>query len=213
MRLAKYLAEFIGTLFLVLTVGMSVINPGGAGDMAPLAIAAVLAAMIWATGHVSGGHLNPAVSIGALLRGKLSPLDFLPYLLAQALAGVVAAAAVLYLKVGEQITPLAPTAVPVMLAEFLFTFALVFVVLNVATARGTAGNSFYGIAIALVVLAGAYAVGAISGGVFNPAVAVGLCVMGILDAGHLWVYLLAHAAGGVVAAIAFRVVHQDEPSA
>jgi aquaporin Z len=99
---------------------------------------------------------------------------------------------------------------PALLAEFLFTFALVYVVLNVATAKGTEGNSFYGFAIGFTVVAGAYAVGSVSGGAFNPAVAVGGSIMNIFAWGNIWIYLVAQLAAGAVAAFAFRYLHPGE---
>ncbi len=211
----KYLVEFIGTFFLVFTIGMSVLAPG-AGAMAPLAIGSVLAVMIFAGGHVSGGHYNPAVTLGVWMRGKCATADVVPYLAAQSAAAIVAALAVKALKTGLVAKavalggPMTPEILPALLAEFLFTFALVWVVLNVATAKGTAGNSFYGLAIGFTVLAGAYAVGSVSGGVFNPAVAIGVCTMGIISWGSLWIYLAANFAGGAVAALAYRTVNGSD---
>lgn len=208
----KYLVEFIGTFFLVFTIGMTVIAPG-AGDLAPLAIGSVLAVMIFAGGHVSGGHFNPAVTIGVWLRGKCPVGDVVPYLVAQSAAAFAASFAVKALKTGLVTKAAAmggamtPEILPALLAEFLFTFALVWVVLNVATAKGTSGNSFYGFAIGFTVLAGAYAVGGVSGGAFNPAVALGLCTMGIVGWGSLWIYLVACTAGGVAAAAAYKMVN------
>jgi aquaporin Z len=209
----KLVAEAIGTFFLVFTVGQVVLEPG-AGQLAPVAIGVVLAVMIYATGHVSGGHLNPAVTLGVFLRGKASAADLVGYWVAQVLAGVVAALAVLYLK-GDVAAVAAPLpAAPALLAEFLFTFALVFVVLNVATARGTEGNSYFGFAIGGTVLVGAYAVGAISGAAFNPAVAVGAVVMGLVVPGDLWIFLVANLAGGAVAAVVFNAAGfaNDKPT-
>lgn len=211
----KYLVEFIGTFFLVFTIGMAVLAPG-AGTMAPLAIGSVLAVMIFAGGHVSGGHFNPAVTLGVWMRGKCPTADVVPYMVAQSAAAVVAALAVKALKTGLVAKaaalggPMTPEILPALLAEFLFTFALVWVVLNVATAKGTAGNSFYGFAIGFTVLAGAYAVGNVSGGVFNPAVAVGAVFMGIISWGSLWIYLVANLAGGAVAALAYKTVNGNE---
>jgi aquaporin Z len=211
----KYLVEFIGTFFLVFTIGMTVIAPG-AGDMAPLAIGSVLAVMIFAGGHVSGGHFNPAVTIGVWLRGKCPTTDVAPYLVAQSAAALAASFAVKALKTGMLTKAAAltgamtPEVMPALVAEFLFTFALVWVVLNVATAKGTNGNSFYGLAIGFTVLAGAYAVGGVSGGAFNPAVALGLCTMGIVGWGSLWIYLVACLAGGVAAAAAYKIVNGAE---
>lgn len=208
----KYLVEFIGTFFLVFTIGMTVLAPG-AGAMAPLAIGSVLAVMIFAGGHVSGGHFNPAVTLGVWMRGKCPSTDVGPYIGAQVAAALVASFAVKALKSGfmsraaAYAGPTTPEILPALLAEFLFTFALVWVVLNVATARGTSGNSFYGFSIGFTVLAGAYAVGGISGGVFNPAVAIGVCTMGIISWGSLWIYFAANLAGGAAAALAYKQVN------
>ena len=199
----KLLAEAIGTFFLVFTVGQVVLAPG-AGDLAPLAIGFVLAIMVYATGHISGGHLNPAVTLGVFMRGKATGAELAGYWVVQLLAGAVAAFAVLYLK-GAAAAPATALAVaPALVAELLFTFALVFVVLNVATARGTEGNSYFGFAIGGTVLAGAYAVGGISGAAFNPAVAVGAVLMGLVQPGDLWIFLVANLAGGALAAVVFN---------
>ena len=210
MNAAKYLAEFVGTFFLVLTIGMTVIDPGGAGAMAPVAIGCILMVMIYATGHISGGHLNPAVTLGVFLRGKCAVADVVPYMIAQCLAAAAAAAIVLFLKQDEVIVALAPAVVPALIAEALFTFALVFMVLNVATAKANEGNSFYGLAIGFTVLVGAYAVGNISGGAFNPAVAVGLGIMGLVEWNDIWIHLVGEVAGAIAAAAAFKVLVKDQ---
>lgn len=201
--------EFIGTFFLVFTVGMTVIDPG-AGSFAPIAIGFVLAVMIFAGGHVSGGHYNPAVTLGVLLRGKIGSSDAVMYWIAQVLAGIVAAFAVMYMKPAMPASGMAVAIGPALLAEFLFTFALVYVVLNVATAKGTEGNSYFGWAIGTTVLVGAYAVGGVSGGAFNPAVAIGGSFMRILAWGNIWIYLVANALGGAVAAYVFKFAHPGE---
>jgi aquaporin Z len=142
----KYIAEFIGTFFLVLTIGCTVIG-AGAGVIAPLAIGAALMVMVYAGGHISGGHYNPAVTLGILIRGKVQPADVVPYWVAQFAGAAVAALIVSKIfRAGVAVTPIAPHIGPALLAEFLFTFALVYVVLNAATAEGTSGNSFYGLA-------------------------------------------------------------------
>jgi aquaporin Z len=202
----KYIAEFIGTFFLVLTIGSTVIG-NGAGALAPLAIGSALMVMIFAGGHISGGHFNPAVTLGVWLRGKCDTKDVAPYMTFQIIAGVLAAFAVEFLKGGASVTPLQPATVPALLAEFLFTFALVYVVLNAATAKGTSGNSFYGLAIGFTVMVGAFSVGNISGGAFNPAVAVGISVMGLSSWSNIWIYLVADFAGGAVAASAFKALN------
>jgi len=128
----------------------------------------------------------------------------------QIIGAVLAAAAVRFLKAGATITPMQPAIAPALLAEFLFTFALVYVVLNAATAKGTSGNSFYGLAIGFTVMVGAFSVGNISGGAFNPAVAVGISVMGLSTWANIWIYLVANFAGGAVAAGAFRGLNPDD---
>jgi aquaporin Z len=205
----KYIAEFIGTFFLVLTIGCTVIG-AGAGALAPLAIGSALMVMIFAGGHVSGGHFNPAVTLGVWLRGKCEARDVAPYMIFQIIGAVLAAFAVKFLKGGTVVTPLQPATAPALLAEFLFTFALVYVVLNAATAKGTSGNSFYGLAIGFTVLVGAFSVGNISGGAFNPAVAVGISVMGLSSWSNIWIYLVADFVGGAVAAAAFKAVNPGD---
>jgi aquaporin Z len=199
----KAYVEFIGTFFLVFTVGMA---SKTAGSFAPLAIGAVLMVMVFAGGHVSGGHYNPAVSTAVLLRGKMSLLEYVPYVTTQLLAGIVAALTVIALGYSP-VVPIQTAGIGSMLiVEFLFTFALAYVVLNVATSSGTKGNSFYGLAIGSTVAAGIFAVGSISGGAFNPAVAVGASVMGLFSWSHIWIYLVANVIGGAAAAGAFRLV-------
>jgi len=205
----KYIAEFIGTFFLVLTIGCTVIG-NGAGALAPLAIGSALMVMIFAGGHISGGHFNPAVTLGVWLRGKCETKDVAPYMVAQIVAGVVAALAVKFLKGGAEVTAMQPATLPALLAEFLFTFALVYVVLNAATAKGTAGNSFYGLAIGFTVMVGAFSVGNISGGAFNPAVAVGISVMGLSAWPNIWIYLVGNFAGGAVAAFTFKALNPGD---
>src|SRR5437899_9494264 len=203
----KYIAEFIGTFFLVLTIGCTGIG-AGAGVIAPLAIGAALMVMVYAGGHISGAHYNPAVTLGVLIRGKVNATDVVPYWLAQ-LAGAAIAALIVskILRAGAAVTPITPHVGPALVAEFLFTFALVYVVLNAATAEGTSGNSFYGLAIGMTVMTGAFAVGDISGGAFNPAVALGITVMGISSWSNIWMYLVADLVGGAVAAIIFKMVN------
>lgn len=209
----KYLTEFIGTFFLVLTIGCSVI---GGASIPPLAIGAALMVMIFAGGHVSGAHYNPAVTLAVWLRGKCDTKDVVPYMMAQVAAAVVAAMAVKYLTAGAlsglktAIKAVNPEVGPAFLAEFLFTFALAYVVLNVATAKGTAGNSFYGLAIGMTVMTGAFAVGGISGGAFNPAVAVGATVMGLIESSKVWIHLVADFAGGAAAAYAFKFINPED---
>jgi aquaporin Z len=204
----KLSVEFIGTFFLVFTVGMATAK-AGAGVLAPLAIGAVLMVMVFAGGHISGGHYNPAVSTSVLVRGKMTPAEWITYVLVQCIAAVVAGLVVRAFNGGASAANLASTW-KILLAEFLFTFALAYVVLNVATSRETEGNSFYGLAIGFTVAAGALAVGGISGGAFNPAVAVGASVIGILKWSHIWIYLLANFGGGLIAGAWFLYLQSGE---
>jgi aquaporin Z len=209
----KYVTELIGTFFLVLTIGLSVL---GGTPMAPLAIGASLMVMVYMGGHVSGGHYNPAVSLAVLLRGKLQGRDVVPYMAMQ-VVGALAAAAVVYVVLGRTFAPApgdAATPLAALLVEVLYTFALCLVVLHSATAPQTTGNSFYGLAIGFTVTAGAFAGGPISGGAFNPAVGVGPIVMAALLGGgslaDLWLYLVGPFVGGGLAAAVYRVQQPAE---
>ena len=205
----KYLTEFIGTFFLVLTIGMTVIEPG-AGNLAPLAIGAALMIMVYAGGHVSGGHYNPAVTLAVWLRGRCPASDVPGYWLSQILGGVAAAMLALYVKGHPTVTPKELNTIPALIAELVGTFALAYVVLNTATAKGTAGNSNYGLAIGFTVMTMAFAFGGISGGAFNPAVAIGATVMHLSKRGDLWIFLVANLAAGALAAATFRFVNPDD---
>jgi aquaporin Z len=166
--------------------------------------------MVYAGGHVSGAHYNPAVTLAVWLRGKCPTADVAGYLIAQIAAALVAAVIVGFLKAGSTVFTAERDIVPALLAELLFTFALCYVVLNVATAKATEGNSYFGLAIGFTVMVGAFAVGGISGGAFNPAVAVGATTMGLFKLTDLWIYLLGNFAGAALAAVAFKAIHPDD---
>ncbi|MFO0909427.1 MAG: aquaporin [Isosphaeraceae bacterium] len=208
----KYIVEFIGTFFLVFTIGMTVLGHDWPKDgvIPALAIGSALMVMIYAGGHISGGHYNPAVTLGVFLRGRCDAKDVVPYWVAQVAGAVVAAGLTIFLK-GKSGDP-GPDldVVKAILVEFLFTFALVYVVLNVATSKATAGNSNYGLAIGFTVLTGAFAVGAVSGGAFNPAVAVGVAVMNLVKPAAIWIHLIGDFAGGAVAALLFKFLNPDD---
>jgi aquaporin Z len=204
----KYLTEFIGTFFLVLTIGCTVI---GGVPFAPLAIGAALMVMIYAGGHVSGAHYNPAVTLAVWIRGRCDAKDVGPYMGAQVGGAILAALVVRFLTSTKTVMPLDITNVPAaLLAEFLFTFALAYVVLNVATAKATAGNSFYGLAIGFTVMTGAFAVGSISGGAFNPAVAIGAGMMKLVNFSSIWIHLSADFAGGAIAGLVFKFINPKD---
>ena len=210
--LRKLGVEFIGTFFLVLTIGLVALEPG-AGAFAPLAVGSVLMVMVYAGGHVSGAHYNPAVTLAVWLRGLAAPREVLGYVVTQLLAAVAAACVIMGFK--EDVVATLPIETgPAFMAELLFTFALAWVVLNVATAHGTKGNSYFGIAIGFTVMAGAYAVGVVSGAAFNPAVTTAMVVIRVLDPGTLWVYFVSQLLGAAAAAMLFRwfVLAIDKPT-
>lgn len=201
--------EFIGTFFLVFTIGMVVLEPGVPAGFAPLAIGAALAVMVFAGGHISGAHYNPAVTVAAYARGKVAANEVAVYWVAQIAGALVAALLVLFMK-GKGAAPAPLDVTKALVAEFLFTFALCHIVLNVATAKATSGNSFYGLAIGFTVMAGAFAVGGVSGGAFNPAVTIAAAVMGLLGWGVIVLYVIAQFAGAYAAALVFKAAHPGE---
>jgi aquaporin Z len=199
---AKLLTELVGSFLFMTVIALA----GGIGQLAPLAIGLGLCAMVYMGGHVSGAHYNPAVSFGLLLRRVIDARTMAAYWGAQVLAALMAFTFG-YMLTGHA-TGVHPGAnaswLSALASEIVFSAALVTVVLNVAATRVTAGNSFYGIAIGFTVAAGAFAVGPISGAVFNPAVGIGSTVAGALF-GHgswsdLWLYLVGPFAGAAVAA-------------
>jgi aquaporin Z len=205
----KYAVEAIGTFFLVFTIGASVRS---GSSLAPLAIGAVLMVMIYAGGHISGGHYNPAVTLAVLVRRRIELRDAIGYWIVQVGAGLLAAEAVRAVRPGH-VNPLTlsePAVVAAFVAELLFTFALCYVVLNVATSKDHPDNSFYGLAIGFTVLAGAVAVGGISGGAFNPAVVFGGAAMDMFALPTLWVYLVAQLIAGATAGVVFRALNPND---
>ena len=202
---SKLVAEFIGTFFLALTICTAAVH-GSAGEYAPFAIAATLMVMIYAVGYISGAHFNPAVTVEVWIRGACDKNDVAPYIGTQLLAGALAAFVSQELLFSEtSVASIQMDTINAISAEFLYTFALVYVILNVATAEATEGNSYYGAAIAFVVLAGALTVGEISGGSFNPAVTGALYVSGVLELSDLWIHLVPQFLAGLVAVQAFKV--------
>ena len=197
----KYLTEFIGTFFLVLTIGLT-------GN--PLAIGSALMVMIYAGGHISGAHYNPAVTLAVLIRGKITSNEAIVYMGSQLAGGLIAA---LIVGIFRQAPPEAMQQLDIIkaiLAELLGTFALAYVVLNVATAKATSGNSYFGLAIGFTVMAMAFCFGDYSGGAFNPAVAVGASVMKVFAWKNIWIYLIACFGGAALAAFVFKINNPTE---
>src|SRR6202158_1132722 len=209
----KYAVEAIGAFFLVFTVGAAV---GSGSPFAPLGIGAVLMVMIYAGGHLSGGHYNPAVTMAVLVRRRIRLRDAVGYWVVQLGAGLLAAVVVravvdpTRMANAAAMTLTGRTLLAAFVVELLFTFALCYVVLNVATSKSHPDNSFYGLAIGFTVVAGAFAVGAISGGAFNPAVSLGAAVMGMFAWPTLWVYLVAQLLAGIAARVSFLAVQPDD---
>lgn len=209
----KLLTELIGTFFLVLTVGAALLTEAA---LAPLAIGAVLMVMIFAGGHVSGAHYNPAVTLAVLIRRRISAVDAAGYVVAQLIGAALAAVTVSWLIAPAPAASLSFAGRALgaaLLAEALFTFALAYVVLNVATSRSHPGNSFYGLAIGFTVMAGAVAVGGVSGGAFNPAVSLGGTVMGLFSVSAMGVHVVAELVGAALAAAVFLVVNPEDRGA
>jgi len=209
----EYLTEAIGTFFLVLTVGLTVV---GGTPLAPLAIGSSLMIMVYMGGHISGGHYNPAVTLAVWMRGKLERRQVVPYWLAQ-LSGAILAALVVRIVMGRTFAPepsIHVSAFAALLVEFLYTFALCLVVLQTATSAKTAGNSYYGLAIGFTIAVAAFAGGPISGGAFNPAVGTGPSLVQVLigrgTLSHLWLYIVGPLLGGGAAAWVFQAQGGDE---
>lgn len=207
--LKKCLVEFIGTFFLVFTIICSLF-PNSSNVFPPIAIGLVLMVMVYAGGHISGGHYNPAVSFAAAIRGALSWKDFIPYIIAQFIGSVVAVC------LGKYVVAIPPFAadvsysmIPMVICEFLFTFALCYTVLNTATSEDTKGNSYYGFAIGSVVLVGLVAAAGTCYETFNPAVAFGIFTLGITKTKLILATILANFVAGAVAAGVYKITSND----
>jgi aquaporin Z len=202
--------EFIGAFFLTFAVGMAALT---GSVFVPLAAGATLMVMIYAGGHISGGHYNPAVTMAALVRRRIGIGDAVAYWIVQAVGGIAAGAlarALVNPATVKTLTLSGHTEVAAAVVEVLITFALCYVVLNVATSKDQKNNGFFGLAIGFTVAAGAFAVGAISGGVFNPAVALGGATAGLFAWSTIWVYVLVELGAGIVAGLAFLALNPGD---
>ena len=199
----KLTTEFIGTFFLSLTICTAAVY-GSAGEYAPFGIAATLMVMIYAGGHISGAHYNPAVTVSIYLRGACEKDEVLPYIASQVIAAVSAAIVVENLLRPNEVVLGFELGTDAIVAELLFTFALAYVILNVATTESTSGNGYFGAAIALVVLAGAITVGSISLASFNPAVTSALIVSGKLTLADSWMHFVPQFVGAVLATYVYK---------
>ena len=199
----KYLTEFIGTLFLVLIIGLT---------QNPLAIGFGLTALVYMGAHISGAHYNPAVSLAMFIKKEIDTSHFFKYLISQILGASLAAYLVFLLSSNMVVQPnLDESIYQILLAEALFTYLLVLVILNVACHPKLKGNSFYGFAIGLTVMGGAYSVGGLSGGVFNPAVSIGPSMIDFISGNGIshyftWYYLVAPIVGSLIAVAHFNFI-------
>ena len=203
----EYVMEFIGAMFLVLVIALT-------GN--PFAIGLILMVMVYIGGHISGAHYNPAVTLSVWIRGKLKSNKIFGYAVSQVL-GALAAAFIAYELVGKTFVPSPGIGVNLwqsILVEILFTFVLCSVILAVATSKKLEGNYIYGLAIGFALAVGAFAGGNISGGVFNPAVALGPMIFrsffGIQNWNNLIIYLIGPFSGAILAALAFRYLNPKE---
>lgn len=210
---ARYSSEFLGTFFLVFTVGCNVL--AGSPVWAATSIACVLMATVYAFGSISGANFNPAVSLSLGLSGKLAWSEVGVYTAVQLVAGGLAGVA--YKITLDDAFALGPATGfdwwQAALAELLYTFVLCFVVLNVAASGRHAGREqFYGLAIGFVIVAGGYSGGHISGGCFNPAVAAGVAVSSAsVEAVSSWaLYTAAEIAGACLASVFFRLCRPED---
>ena len=202
----KYIIECIGTYFLVLIIGLT-------GN--PIAIGIGLSILVYMGAHISGAHYNPAVSLAMIIRGEISIMECLKYVLSQCIGAVAAAYSIILLGADAlAVVSKTDSMTSFFMAEIIFTFLLVFVILNVATHPDTKNNQYYGLAIGLTVAAGAFSVGEISGAVFNPAVSFGPSLLSLINpdlefsnlvSHNFFIYYLsATAIGSVIAGLLFN---------
>ena len=206
----KYVVEFIGTFFLMSAVGMAVLTRS---PFTPLAAGGMLMVMIYAGGHISGGHYNPAVTAAVLARGRIGTRDAFGYWIAQVIGGVVAgvvARAVVNPPAVRTLTLSGHGEAAAAVVEVLFTFALCYVMVNVATSKDQRNNGFFGLAIGFTLVAAAFAIGGISGGALNPAVALGAATAGLFAWSTVWVYIVVELAAGVAAGVAFLALNPTD---
>ena len=204
----KYIIEFLGTFFLVLIIGLS---------QNPVAIGLGLAVLVYMGAHISGAHYNPVVSLAMLINNQIELKEFSFYLASQLLGSVAATYFIMLLGNDFNVVSNTNDISSFFVAEILFTFLLVFVILNVALNKNLKGNQFYGLAIGLTVTAGAFAVGNISGGVFNPAVSFGPSLFSFIDpqvvgsnvssSDFFIYYLISGTIGSVIASYLYKKVY------
>ena len=198
----KLFIEFFGTYFLVLIIGLTSGNP--------LAVGFGLVVLVYCGAHISGAHYNPAVTLAMLIQKEVSVVDSFKYFFSQILGSTLAALSIYLMKSNMQVQPvLGDSIYPIFFSEIIFTFLLVFVILNVATHPNLKENSFYGLAIGLTVMAGIFSVGPISGAVFNPAVSLGPSIVDAITGDGVshyfaWYYVVFPIIGSILAVFGFK---------
>lgn len=209
----KLTAEFLGTYFLVFAGCGSAVVDATTKSITHLGVALtfglVVMAFIYAFGHISGAHFNPAVTIGLLVRGDISAKDSIAYIITQLLAGIAAAYTLLFIfgnvaSLGATIPTYSES--QSFVVEFISTFALVMVVLGSAV-HGKAVKGFAGIAIGGVIGLMVLITGPVTGGSMNPARSLGPALAsGAMQ--HVWIYLTATVLGAIVASLVYRMLHE-----
>lgn len=207
----RLLNEFIGTFFLTFTICVAAVY-GKAGEYGPLAIGFTLVALVYAGGHISKAHYNPAVSVAFLIRGcYISVKEMFSFIGVQMLGAILATIlSMAAFSDGMKVEAAELTIGPAFIGEILFTFMLVWVIMNVATAKANAGNQFYGIAIGFTVIGAIYAIGIVSLAVLNPAVAIALLIIGKLSLTQLWIPLTGSLIGAITAVVTFNLCLQRD---
>lgn len=211
----RYVTEFIGTFFLVAVICLTTGN-----FLAPIAVSSLLIALIYMGYSVSGAHYNPATTLAILILKKISFKEASIYVLVQLAAGCAGAFVYFFVwgrnsgfpRPNMEINLLKP-----LFLEAIFTFIMILVILYVAASRKTAGNSYYGLAIGVVVTGIAITSGEISAGVFNPAVGLGPMAIDTLFGScscnpfeYGWIYLAGPLSGSAIAAMTFRFLSPED---
>ena len=221
----RALAEFIGTMALIFVGGASILSDqlsGGNVTLVGIALAhgLTIAVMASAFGHISGGHLNPAVTVGAFVARKISAGDSVVYWISQ-LAGAATGAILLTLVFDPATRAAASLGTPgfgagVSIAqgltfEIVATFFLVLVVCATAIDERGAFSVVSGLPIGFVVTFDILAGGPLTGAAMNPARVFGPAAVGGYWANH-WVYWVGPIAGGAIAGLLYSTLYLKRPT-
>ncbi len=194
--------EFLGTFFFILCIAMS---------FNPIAIASMLMVWVYIGAYVSGAHYNPLVSLAMAFRGHLSCRELLCYWLAQILGGIVAFLVAMHYHGHAMLVAPAShmSLLQAFVMEVLLSFVFALIILVIGTAEKYRGNQIFGFAIGYSIPALTGVGGSISGGVFNPAIAIGAAIVGFIagvpfEWSHLCMYIISSFVGAILAAMAYR---------